>query len=83
VGDFFVNPSGGKKFYPEPATARLQVSGSICMLRLRFVVSQVRRKNKYAPNLGHPSFVPRHPLHFKAIAGMERMHGRGRGGSLD
>ena len=28
-----------------------------CLLRLRFVVSQVRRKNKNAPNLGHPSLL--------------------------
>jgi hypothetical protein len=32
-----------------------QVIDRIILFRLRFVPSQVRRKNKDAPNLGHPS----------------------------
>ena len=37
--------------------AKSQVSDRINLFRSSFVLSQVRRKDKDAPNLGHPQFV--------------------------
>jgi hypothetical protein len=34
-----------------------QVSDRVILFRLRFAASQARRKNKDAPNLGHPILV--------------------------
>ncbi len=33
------------------------ISDRVILFRLRFAVTQVRRKNKDAPNLGHPDVV--------------------------
>jgi hypothetical protein len=44
-----------------------QVCDRVILFLLRFCVSQVRRKNKDAPNLGHPTVVQKQTV--KELAG--------------